>query len=257
MRQIKLIASDLDGTLLRNDKTLSLRTRAVLARCRERGILFFAATARPPRVLESRIDGLFYDGALCHNGGVAVLHGETIWKDGFSPETALPLVRRILREFPGVRISAEIGGLLYANFDCSSIWEKVEFIYTDFSTLPNHLLDKLLIGLDSPGMAEKASALLPEELAGQVSENSVLMVQPKGVEKGKALRAVCERLGISPSETVAFGDDWNDISLLQAAGTGVAVENALPEVKNAADEICESNEEDGPAKWLESHILSK
>ncbi len=255
MPQIKLIASDLDGTLLRNDKTLSLRTRAVLARCRERGILFFAATARPPRVLESKIDGLSYDGALCHNGGVAVLHGETIWEDGFPPEVALPLVRRVLREFPGVRISAEIGGQLYANFDCSAIWEKAEFTYTDFATLPNHPLDKLLIGLDFPGMAEKAAALLPEGLAGQVSENSILMVQPKGVEKGKALKAVRERLGISLSETAAFGDDWNDISLLRAAGIGVAVENALPEVKAAADEICGSNEDDGPAEWLENHLL--
>lgn len=255
MGRIKLIASDLDGTLLRNDKTLSSRTRAVLARCRERGVLFFAATARPPRVLESRIDGLSYDGALCHNGGVALLHGETIWENGFSPETALPLVRRVLREFPGARVSAEIGGQLYANFDCSSLWEKAEFTCTDFSTLPSRPLDKLLIGLDFPGMAEKILALLPEGLAGQVSENSIFMVQPKGVEKGKALKAVCKRLGISPAETVAFGDDWNDISLLKAAGTGVAVENALPEVKTAADEICGGNEEDGPARWLESHIL--
>lgn len=257
MRQIKLIASDLDGTLLRNDKTLSLRTRAVLARCRERGILFFAATARPPRVLESRIDGLFYDGALCHNGGIVTWGGEIIWEQGIPPETAGTLARRILGEFPGIRFSAEIGGELYANFDCGVLWPGAPFILTDFSSFPDKPAEKLIAELAFPGITDQITALLPEELSAQVSENSIVMVQPKGVEKGKALRAVCERLGISLSETVAFGDDWNDISLLQAAGTGVAVENALPEVKNAADEICGSNEEDGPAKWMESHILSK
>ena len=66
-QQIRLIASDLDGTLLRDDRTLSSYTRSVLKRCRTAGILFFAVTARPPRALESAIPGLEYDGAICHN----------------------------------------------------------------------------------------------------------------------------------------------------------------------------------------------
>lgn len=255
MGQIKLIASDLDRTLLRNDKSLSPYTRAVLARCREKGLLFFVATARPPRALERLIQGLSYDGALCHNGGVATLGGEIVWEQGIPPETAGALARRILRELPGIRLSAEIGGELFANFDGSELWPGVPFTLTDFSSLPEKPAEKLIVSLDFPGVEETVPALLPEELYCQVSDNKIIMIQPKGVEKGRALQAVCERLGLSPAGTVAFGDDWNDISLLKAAGIGVAVENALPEVKEAADELCGSNEVDGPARWLEEHLL--
>ncbi len=255
MKQIKLIASDLDCTLLRNDKSLSPYTRAVLARCREKGIFFFVATARPPRALERFIAGLSYDGAICHNGAVVTLGKEIIWEQGIPPETASATAQIILREFPGIRLSAEIGGQLYANFDVGVLWPGAAFTLTDFSSFPNKPAEKLLIGLDLPNAEERIPALLPEGLTGQISENSIIMIQPEGVEKGKALKAVCERLGISPAETAAFGDDWNDISLLKAAGTGIAVENALPEVKAAAADICLSNEADGPARWLENNLL--
>lgn len=253
MKQILLIASDLDGTLLRNDKTLSPFTRKVLARCREKGILFVAATARPPRALEGWIDGLCCDGAICHNGGVATLDGKIIWEQGIAPEKAAKTIKRIQKEFPEARISAEAGGDLFANFDVSPLWPGIEFKTTDFSTFPNIPAEKLIVELKSPSMSEKITELLPDGLTAQVSENAIIMIQPEGVEKGAALKGLCERLHIPLSKTVAFGDDWNDISLLRTAGTGVAVGNALPEVKAAADEICADNEDDGPARWLEAH----
>ncbi len=256
MRQIKLIASDLDGTLLRDDKSLSPHTRQVLARCREKGFLFFVATARPPRALERWISGLSYDGAICHNGGVVALNGEIIWEQGIPPIIAADMAQQILDKFPGTRLSAEIGGKLYANFDSGVLWPGSDFIPTNFSVFPDNPVEKLLVGLDNPGLANRLRDLLPPGLSLQISENTLAMIQPEGVEKGKALTAVCERLGVSPTETVAFGDDWNDISLLRAAGVGIAVENALPEVKAAAAAVCFSNEEDGPARWLEEHLLS-
>ncbi len=255
MGQIKLIASDLDRTLLRHDESLSPYTRAVLARCREKGVLFFVATARPPRALENLIGGLTYDGALCHNGGVVVLNGEIVWEHGIAPDVALHLLRRLQREFPQATISAEIGGELYANFGADKLWFGTPYHFTDFSVFPDKPAEKLMLGLQFPEQVKEVDACLPEGLYCQVSDNKIIMIQPKGVEKGKALNAICERLGISAAQTVGFGDDWNDISLLQACGVGVAVGNALPEVKKAADEICASNEEDGPARWLEEHLL--
>lgn len=255
MEQIRLIASDLDRTLLRNDKRLSPYARSVLARCRERGVLFFVATARPPRALEHWIPGLSYDGAICHNGGVVAIDGEIVWEQGIPPQTVQLLTRRILTEFPKARLSAEIGGELYANFDSTSLWPGAAYLPTDFSAVPDKPAEKLLVGLDIPGIADSLKALMPEGIAAQVSENTVVMIQPESVEKGKALEAVCKKLGISPSQAVGFGDDLNDISLLRACGIGVAVENALPEVKKAADQICPSNDADGVARWLEEHLL--
>lgn len=97
--------------------------------------------------------------------------------------------------------------------------------------------------------------MVPESLSVVVSENRIAMIQPKDVDKGKALEALWQRLGLSASQAVGFGDDWNDLSLLHACGTGIAVENALPAVKAAADGVCPSNREDGVAQWLEDHLL--
>lgn len=256
MRKIQLIFSDLDRTLLRDDKTLSPFTLKVLARCRARGIRFVPATARPPRALENAVAGLCWDGAICHNGGVAVLRGKIIWEEGVDPQTAGPLLRALSARFPRHGLSAEIAGQLYANFDATRLWPGVEYTRTDFTHLPPLPCEKLLLELLSPAEEAVLRALLPETLALTVAEGTLGMIQPRGVEKGRAALALCKALGVPPEETAAFGDDLNDVPLLAACGVGVAVENALPQVKAAADEICPSNQEDGPARWLAAHILS-
>ncbi len=256
MQKIQVIFSDLDRTLLRDDKTLSPFTLGILARCRARGIRFVPATARPPRSLENELAGLNWDGAICHNGGVALLDGRIIWEQGIAPQTAGPLLRALTVRFPQHGLSAEIAGQLYANFDASRLWPGVASTPTDFSELPALPCEKLLIELHSPADAAALKALLPETLALTVAEGTLGMIQPRGVEKGRAALALCKRLGVPPAETAAFGDDLNDIPLLRACGVGVAVENALPAVKAAADAVCGSNQEDGPARWLAEHILA-
>lgn len=251
---VRMIASDLDFTLLRNDRSISPYSLEVLRLCREKGILFIPSTARPPRTLAAT--GIEYDGALCHNGGVAVVGDDIVWERGIEPETGAALFGEIRALLPGLRLAAEMGGLLYANFPSEELWPGVEYLPTDFSRYPDAMAEKLMVILDDPGQAEAVSALLPRyDLSGKISEKALLMIQPAQVDKGSALLGLCEHLGIRPQEVVAFGDDWNDIPLLRAAGLGIAVENALPEVKAAADAVCSSNEEDGPARWLEEHLL--
>jgi hydroxymethylpyrimidine pyrophosphatase-like HAD family hydrolase len=77
----------------------------------------------------------------------------------------------------------------------------------------------------------------------------------KNATKEKAIEALCTYLKISVSQVVAFGDDFNDIGMLTLCGTGVAMGNAIEEVKQIANEICSANEEDGLAHWLEEHIV--
>lgn len=71
----------------------------------------------------------------------------------------------------------------------------------------------------------------------------------------KAITELCRHLNITSSEIAAFGDDFNDIGMLKLCGLGIAMENAIAKVKQAADEICASNENDGFAKWIENHLL--
>ena len=72
--------------------------------------------------------------------------------------------------------------------------------------------------------------------------------------KEKAIEALSRQLGIPLSQIAAFGDDFNDIGMLKVCGTGIAMDNAIEEVKKAADQVCESNEADGVAKWMEEHL---
>ena len=76
----------------------------------------------------------------------------------------------------------------------------------------------------------------------------------KGATKEKAIEALCNHLKISPSQIPAFGDDFNDIGMLKLCGKGIAMGNAIKEVKEAATEICQTNENDGVARWIEKSL---
>lgn len=251
---IQAIFTDLDETLLRQDKTISPYTQGILRACREKGALLFAATARPPRVV-GELPSLELDGAVCHNGGVAQIGGETVWEYGMQAKTVVELAQEILKRLPATTLSAELTGRLYANFDVAGLWPGCPYVPWDCASLPDSPVEKLLAGVRSEEEWRRIAELLPPGLTSQFSREGLVMIQPEGVEKGKGVAAVCQRLGIPAEHAVAFGDDWSDVSMLRACGTGVAVENALPEVKAVADQVCGSNQEDGPARWLEEHLL--
>lgn len=181
MKRLRLIACDLDRTLLREDKTLSPYTLSVLERCRALGILFVPATARPPRTLEGLIPSLTYDGALCHNGGVALFGGKIMWEQGIASDLAARLLLQFQEEFPGTTISAEMGGELYANFPAETIWKDIAYHRSDFSNLPGCPAEKLILGLTAPEQVQRVEALLPPELYAQVAENTILTIQPRGI----------------------------------------------------------------------------
>jgi len=96
---------------------------------------------------------------------------------------------------------------------------------------------------------------LPPHSYMVMAVDGLAMITHIQAKKSFAVNALCQHWGIYLEETVAFGDDLNDIDMLECAGKGVAMANALDEVKQAADEICKSNDEDGLAIWIEKNIL--
>lgn len=96
-------------------------------------------------------------------------------------------------------------------------------------------------------------SILPQNTYLEIAEGTLGMVIHSRATKQQGILTALKALGITPEEATAFGDDLVDIDMLRACGFGVAVSNALPEVKEAADYITASNDEDGVAKWLESH----
>jgi hydroxymethylpyrimidine pyrophosphatase-like HAD family hydrolase len=104
-------------------------------------------------------------------------------------------------------------------------------------------------------MIESVNEYLPPELYAQLIRDPLIFIANKLATKWNATRLLAGERQIKNSDIVCFGDDYNDIEMLKNCGVGVAVSNALNEVKAVADYVCGSNDEDGVAKWLEGNVL--
>jgi Cof subfamily protein (haloacid dehalogenase superfamily) len=256
--QIKMIVTDLDRTLLRTDKTISAYTAEVLNRCRERGIKIVFATARPKRTVESfaAIAGEAVDALILHNGAVVYIGGALHTCFGIEPKVRDKILLSVSRDFPEVALSVEIDDTLYANFDVSEIWEETTAVRTDFTKLPVKPADKIIIGSPEPFDAALFAQYIPADLYIETSSSeqmNVELIMNSNATKWEAVKIVAEYFKIQTEEIAAFGDDYNDISMLKNCGAGVAVSNSINEAKAAADYICDSNDNDGVAKWIEEN----
>jgi len=250
---IEMIVTDLDGTFLRTDKSVSAYSQKIIEKCRNKGILFVVATARPIRAVDSDLPFIKYDSAIFHNGAVVRVEGKQL--SGFAIKAPGNLISRLLKDFPDIKISVEINDHLYANFDPRSIWKNVAYTLSDFSDLPESDADKILLNVSSLEEMKQYESYLTEDLYIQLSENTVGMIMNKQASKINGIKAVAETYGIPLNNIIAFGDDYNDIEMLQACGMGVAVGNAIGEVKEISDDVCGNNDEDGLGKWLEAHMI--
>ncbi|MDR2687801.1 MAG: HAD-IIB family hydrolase [Oscillospiraceae bacterium] len=108
---------------------------------------------------------------------------------------------------------------------------------------------------DDSAYMKSIAARYPEFSFLRISGSDLYDINPKEATKLNGVRAIAEHFNIPLAEVIAFGDDYNDIEMLASCGTGVAMANAIDEVKAVAGHICASNDEDGAARWLEAHVL--
>ena len=251
---IRMIVTDLDGTFLRDDKTASEYTLDVIKRARERGVIFAVATARPIRSVVEWLPFIEFDVGIFHNGAVIRTPDGDI--DGMGIDGPDGIAQAMLRAEPEARISIESEDRLYCNFDPGYIWPGAEYTFTgDFSCMAGRVADKIIVEAHCTEDVEKFARYIPDYAYVVMSENRIAMIMNKKATKINAIRAVAEKYGIDMGDVVAFGDDYNDIDMLRGCGRGIAVANALPEVKAAADDVCGSNMDDGEARWIEENIL--
>jgi len=252
--EIKMIAVDLDDTLLRNDKTVSDRTISALEKCRDKGIKIIYATARGQSTQEIVLPDLF-DGCAKMCGAIAYAGETLVYSKLISTVDSRDLM--LAADNAGIDFAAELEGWHYANFDVAEKWgwKGINgFEISDFSTL-DLMVEKLYALPESEPEIELIKSYLPEGLYHAFIRGNISMIMHDDATKYRAVRALAEFWGISSSEIVAFGDDFIDIDMVQYCGIGIAMENAIDEVKSVADYICDTNENDGIAKWLEEHVL--
>lgn len=260
----RVVATDLDGTLLRTDKTISEELMAELARISQKGVLFIPSTGRTHRELPAAIRELpFLHYALCCNGAAVYDYKEKryIYEETIPYELALELLE-YTKSIP-VYESVVVNGERICKGDeegniCEYIRKRaVKDILFNFTgacdvkaafAAKKRDAQKLLLYLDDRADREAVIRDLRERFPQlEISSSGPIYIEVnvKGVDKGKALGNFCRMLNIPLEETIAFGDAANDLTMLDAAGLAVVVENGTEEAKKRADLICPSNDEDG------------
>ncbi|MEW9517450.1 HAD family hydrolase [Streptomyces tubercidicus] len=257
----KLIATDLDGTLLRSDQTVSERTRAALAAATAAGAAHIVVTGRAVPWTRHILDSLGYRGlAVCGQGGQVYHAGE------HRLLTSVTLDRQ-LAGLALAKIEAEVGPLhLAASRDGLEGEVLVGPGYrVQEGPLPNVLLDDPgelwtaplnKVYIQHPTLDDDALALAARQVAGDlvgvtVAGEGIVELLPLGLSKATGLSLAARRLGLTAKETIAFGDMPNDIPMFAWAAHGVAMANAHDELKAVADEFTASHEDDGVAVVLE------
>jgi Cof subfamily protein (haloacid dehalogenase superfamily) len=264
----RLIATDLDGTLLRDDKTVSARTIAALAAAEAAGIEVFFVTGRPARWMSVVAEHTARHGMAIVANGAAVydLHRDRLLAAyPLDARDALQVLEALRAAVPGTTFAVErTGGFAYDpeyvpyDPDVEAVVAPVEELLADAGG--HQPLLKLLAkhpAIDPDVFLETARAVAGEyaEIT-RSSPSALLEISGTGVSKATTLARCCAERGITAEEVVAFGDMPNDLEMLSWAGTSYAVANAHPDVLAATTHRTAANEEDGVAAVIE-RILAK
>lgn len=266
---VRLLASDVDGTLVRSDGTVSPATRAAVQRATAAGLLIAFVTGRPPRWLHEVADDTGHTGvAVAGNGAVLYdLRTESVLSGHLLEPARLTTLTELLRAaFPNARFAVEYG--------MSFAYEPGYHHDWDINPRPDSRgrpipaprigeLDEIIIGpavkllakdLDvNPDwfMAEAARVVGDRATVTTSSHNGLLEIAAPGVTKASGLAELAASHGITPDEVVAVGDMPNDVAMLEWAGRAYAVANAHPSVLAVADEVLPSNDDDGVAALID------
>ncbi|MFI8912828.1 HAD-IIB family hydrolase [Streptomyces sp. NPDC053513] len=256
----RVVATDLDGTLLRGDLTVSSRTRRALDLVASSGALHLVVTGRPAAACRRLLDSLGYTGlAVCGQGAQLYDAGADRLLSAERLDTGL--ARSVVARVEDLVGPLELGVVTSppeSRFKVTpGFGERVRHgwdVTADRSLLWEAPIDKLVLHhrvLGDDELAETALRLCGEEVTVVHSVQGMVEVLPRGVTKGTGVARALELLGVTGEETIAFGDMPNDMPMLALAGHGVAVANAHAALRAVADEIAPGNEEDGVAEVLE------
>ncbi|MGP3969847.1 Cof-type HAD-IIB family hydrolase [Streptomyces sp. 6N223] len=268
----RLIATDLDGTLLHDDKTVSDRTVAALAAAEEAGIEVIFVTGRPARWMDVVSEHVHGHGlAICGNGAAVVdLHrgNELVEVRALDRAAGLAIVRSLRLAAPGVSFAVErtdafrfeprYPRLHDQRGQPSEVAEAEKLLGAEAGTTPVLKLLAHHTTLDPDGFLA-----LAREVAGghgeftRSSPSALLEISGRGVSKASTLARRCARRGIRREEVVAFGDMPNDLEMLGWAGTAYAMANAHPDVLAATPRHAASNDEDGVALVIEELLAGQ
>lgn len=259
MENTSIILTDLDGTLFRDDKTISNHTIQVIQKAQEKGILVGVSTARAITSVMEFLGDFKPDFFIANGGGLVIVNGKEIYTCQFTIEET----RKMLAK--AYEVCGEDAEITMDNAT-SLFWNRVEeersgtikpsATFDDFKDFHHPAMKVCVQTQDKEKAMKIASAVGIENVDMQpFSDIPWYKFSKKDATKERAILALSEYLKTPVEKMAAFGDDFSDIGMLKLCGCGVAMENAIPQVKEIADEITLSNMEDGVAVWMEKNVL--
>lgn len=265
----KLIALDIDGTLLNSENIITEKTREALIRAQDAGHTLVIASGRDPIGVGPYAEILDFSN---HNGLICTFNGGKV----INCETSEVLIDHSLemdlaRDILNFAKENDMTYLIYAKdriitnsektYKISYIAEADHNVYEVVENLEDVIdfrPNKILFSIDPADIDEKIE-LFDKKYKGKVnsfkSTPFFYEIMPIGVEKGASLKEMAKFLGFDIKDTIAFGDERNDLEMLEAAGVGVVMANAPDIVKEYGDYITKSNDEDGIAYYLDKFVL--
>ena len=241
----RAVIVDFDRTLLHTDKTISDSTVKVLRTWQEAGARLFAATARPQRAITEYCRLIPFDAVTTLNGA-RTSTPDAVLENPISALEAEAVLEQLDR-VPGAVISVEAGNGIYANTDIP-LWTPT--VISDIKRLPQREKVYKVLASHPRIPVDELPLTMPEDTYCTVAEHKLLQVMSRSATKWNGIRRMLDAFGIYPAHAVYFGDDNDDIEPVRNCGCGVAVRNALDCVREIADHVTGSNDEDGVAAYL-------
>ncbi|MDD4851233.1 MAG: Cof-type HAD-IIB family hydrolase [Gemmiger sp.] len=269
--QYKVLALDLDGTLTNSRKVITPRTQAALRQAAAAGVRIVLASGRPTVGIAPLAKALALQESggciLSYNGGKILdcTTGEVLVQHAFPP-ALVGDVCAFARQNGVAALTYDSGGVVSEHPGDAYVQEEARINaipirqVADLAKAVDFAVNKFLL-VGDPARMPHVEERMQQQFAGKLSiyrsQPFFLEIMPLGVEKSASLGLLLGRLGLTPANLMACGDGWNDLPMLRFAGLGVAMENAVPEVKVAADYVTADNDHDGVGLAVEKFILGK
>ena len=252
-----LLAFDLDNTIITADDRLPGDIAEAICLAKDKGHAVSVLTGRPHSSAIAFIEQLGVSHYSVNNGALVVGDGEVLERIVISQGEVEALAKRYVGD-KALEYAFMLGDTIYVRDPGDKRWTWAHTSNRNVEPFEAHEVneaDKIVFATDGRGeaMLEEISAAHPE-LVLYLWGDGFLEVTGKGAHKGAALKRLADTLRVPQSETVAFGDGVNDVTMLQWAGRSVAVGHAYDEARDAADEHIPSPEEGGVARWIEDNL---
>ncbi|MFC0562420.1 Cof-type HAD-IIB family hydrolase [Halalkalibacter alkalisediminis] len=266
----KMIVLDLDDTLLRDDHTISDRTKNALMAAQEQGVKVVLASGRPTFGMNNIAEELKlheYGSYILSFNGAKIIDAKTS-EEHFSSTLSPEMVHRLyeLSQAEGVGIHTYVNDWIITENEHPFTLKEGEITGLPIKKVTSFVdsviapVVKVLM-VEDPEKLIKVEEKLKQEFKGTLSimrsKPYFLEFLEEGVTKGSSLNALIQTLGIKREEVIAMGDSYNDLAMIEFAGLGVAMGNAPEDIKEAADYVTDSNMNDGVAMVVEEFILAK